>query len=137
MPITTAEIRPGIVAYLSATALNADITVQQPVNPTTRNGPFLCFAVNGDQTGWAPITGQHRVDRLEILAHWRTGGTPAWLQTDQYLNDGDTTYVGSKASFVAASQATDTLTMANRPKVTRQGVAAVLAEVRAKGGLVP
>lgn len=137
MALTLLEVRAGTVAYLDVAVLNADPLVQKPANPTTRNGPFVCFAVNGANTGWAPITGQYSQDRLELQQAWRTGGAGGWQQADQYLNDGDTTYVGPSSSFVAASQHTDTFRALNRPKLARAGVAAVVAEIKAKGGLIP
>lgn len=137
MPITVAEIRSGAVAYLDASTLNDDPEVTNPEHPTTRNGPFVCFAVNGQRSGWAPISTQFREERLLIEESWRLSGAGAWRNADQYLNDGLTTYVGPNASFAGASQNTDTFRAANRPRVNAEGVAAILAEIQNQGGNVP
>ena len=137
MALSSAQIRPGIVAYLDAAALNADAAVVKPVSPTTRNGPFLCFARSGQMSGWAPISTQHRDERLLISQEWRVSGGGSWQQDDQYLNDGSTTYVGPNASFIAAATATDKFDAATRPRVLPAGVTAVVGEIQARGGKVP
>jgi hypothetical protein len=137
MPLSAAEIRPGVVAYLNAASLNIDPAVSRPQSPTPRNGPFLCFAVNGSNTGWTPISNQVRAERLLIEPAWRLGGGDAWQHTDQYLNDGATTYIGPKASFVTAAATTDKYNAQGRPRVSAAGVAAVLQEVQAQGGAAP
>lgn len=137
MPIAISEIVPGAVAYFDVTILNRDPTVTKPASVTTRSGPFLCFAVNGDVSGWAPISTQWNKDRVLIERAWRSGGSDKWLAEDQYLNDGSTTYVGPHAAFVTASQTQDKKTPATRPRVEADGIAAVIEEVRRRGGNMP
>jgi hypothetical protein len=137
MPITIAEIVPGAVAYFDVDVLNGDPTVTQPASETTRSGPFLCFAVNGNTSGWAAVSTRWNKDRIRIERAWRSGGADKWLAEDQYLNDGSTTYVGPHDAFVAASRIQDKKTPATRPRVEPDGVAVVAAEVQRRGGNMP
>ncbi len=123
MPLQADEIVPGAVAYFDAAGLNADEDVSRPAFPTTRNGPFVCYQQIGDRSAWK---------RLAIMAEWRSGGSPAWREGDQFVNDGATTYAGPAEAFVRA--ATDEAPFRVRPAVSEPGVAAIVAEVRHRGG---
>jgi hypothetical protein len=132
MPLRAEDIAAGAVAYFDVGTLNADEDVSRPAFPTTRNGPFVCYQQVGNQSVWTPITTQFRRERLEIKAEWRSGGSPAWRENDQFVNDGATTYGGPADAFVWA--ASDEAPFDVRPAVTEPGVAAIVAEVRQRGG---
>lgn len=139
MVLTLPEIVPGVVAYFDHKALNGDPHVVKPASPATHSGPFLCFAVTKDATGWASITNEQREDakRIEIKKEWRSGGMGKWLSEGQFLNDGSTTYVGPNASFVTASRVQDRVSARQRPRVLKEGIDAVLAEITRRGGRMP
>jgi hypothetical protein len=134
MPLTNAEIKVGIVAYLDVEALNSDSSVTKPSSLATRNGPFVCFATKGQESAWVEISTQYREERLEIEKAWRKGGAGAWLSEKQYVNDGSSSYVGPKMSFVAASVGVDKFTATTRPRVSPDGTKAILEEVTSRGG---
>jgi len=134
MALTLKEVQPGIVAYFDVSVLNGSQTVRKPASPTSRNGPFVCFAVVGDCSAWAPISKEYRSERVEIKKQWRLAGGGAWKKSDQYLNDGSTTYVGPSKAFVEAAAVVDTYNASGRPRVAPDGVAAIIAEVRSRNG---
>lgn len=134
MPLTNSEIKIGIVAYLDVAKLNSDAAVTKPSSLATRNGPFVCFATKGQVSAWVEISTQHREERLEIKREWRKGGAGAWLTDKQYVNDGSSSYVGPKGSFVLASVGVDKFNAATRPRVATDGIKAVLEEVTSRGG---
>jgi hypothetical protein len=137
VPLAPNEIVEGAVAYFRVEILNADKDVLR-LEPTPRDGPFVCFQVEGGWSAWAPLTTQgppERPERIEIRAEWKLRGSVEWRGTAQYLNDGRNTYVGPNASFVAAAASELTFEPGVlRPRVTADGVAAVLAEVRERAG---
>jgi len=94
----------------------------------------VCFEPIEGRSAWAPISTQYRNERLAIDAAWRYDGAGQWLTSDQYLNDGATTYTGPDAAFVAAAVGQDRFTATTRPKVRAAGIAAIVAEVRNRGG---
>jgi len=108
--------------------------IAKPTTPMTRNRPFLCVQVVGDQSAWAPLTWTQGRDRLFIEPAWRYGGTAAWRNGTPYLSDRATTYVGSTATFIAASATTDTFLPHTRQRVNTAGIQAIVAEIRACGG---
>lgn len=134
MSITLAEVVCGVVAYFDVVMLNADARVTKPAAPTPRNGPFMCFEVDDYRSGWAPLTWQSKVERIEIEPAWRTGGTEAWKKNTPYLNDGATTYVGPTEAFVDAARSADTYRTETRQFVSAAGVTAVLSEINRRGG---
>jgi len=134
MPLTSAQIKVGVVAYLEVGVLHADNQIKQPPSPAPRDGPFVCFATSGQLSAWTEISTQAKDGRLELKAEWRKSGAGSWLTDAQYINDGRTTYIGPKSSFVAASQSKDKFQAQSRPRVTLEGVAAVVQAVRARGG---
>ena len=139
MALSLNEIVPGVVAYFDHKALNTGPGVVKPASPATISGPFLCFAVGKDTSGWAPLTTEQREDdrRIEIRKEWRSGGMGKWLTEAQFLSDGSTTYVGPNAAFVSASTIQDRVSTQQRPRVLKAGVDAVLAEIKTRGGHMP
>ncbi len=134
MSLTNAEIKAGVVAYFDVAKLNADPAVSKPQSLATRNGPFVCFATNDQSSAWVEVSTQYRDERLPIKDEWRKSGSGAWKTKPQYFNDGKSSYADPKASFVAAAVGVDNFTAANRPRVTDDGVAAILAEVIVRDG---
>lgn len=102
--------------------------MSRPAFPTTRDGPLVCFQQVGNKSAWTAVTTQFRRERLEIKAEWRSGGSLAWRENDQFA----TTYVGPADAFVWA--ASEELPFEVRPAVSALGVAAIIAEVRRRGG---
>ncbi|HJP89036.1 MAG TPA: hypothetical protein VJ850_08385 [Candidatus Limnocylindrales bacterium] len=134
MPLRPEDIDPGAVAYFEVAFLNSDPLVTGPAHPTNRNGPFVCYDHVNGQSAWSAITSQERPERLYLEPQWRQGGSNAWRNGAQYLNDGATTYAGPDASFIAA--AINEAPMNPRPTLSADGVAAVIVAVRARGGTI-
>lgn len=124
------EVEPGLVSYLDQSVLEADPAVLKtaPRQGDLRTGPFLCFAVEGESSSWAPLTGQHRGERLELPREWHDGGGLGWRERLSYLVDGANTYTGPRASFVAASHSERTAAT-DRARLSTVGVQAVQGEV--------
>ena len=62
MPLTTAQITIGAIAYFDVDVLHADKGIHVTGDPVTRdvNGnQFVCYKVSGDQSYWAPLTGTY------------------------------------------------------------------------------
>jgi hypothetical protein len=127
--LTDDEIAPGLVSWLDQVALNENAAVEKTArflgDPEPR--PFVCFARDGATSSWAPITGQHRKERLLLKPEWRVGGNARWTGQDQYLVDGANTYSGSNADFISAAE--DLTERGNRRALTEDGLTAVLEEV--------
>lgn len=125
------EIEPGLVVHLDPTPLEAhsDVTKTAPKQGEVRVGPFLCLAVEGDQSSWAPLTSQARPERLELVSAWRTGGEPGWRERANYLVDGANTYTGPNEAFTRASHPERT-GMDNRARLDSDGLAAVHQEIK-------
>ena len=130
--IGTHEIQPGLVVFMDTAALSADDRVGSAQNqPVFRSGPFLCVAVEGEESTWTCVTTEERAQRLPLDREWRSGGHPQWLRADQYLNDGANVWHGPTDAFVAASHREAT-TDRTRALLSPEGVAAVLAEIEAQ-----
>ncbi len=136
MPLALNEIAVGVVAYFDPALLLADAQVARPAVPVTRSGPFACVQCVAGRSVWSPITTQFRRERLEILPAWRAEGSVQWRTDTLYLNDGANTYVGPSASFVNAAVAETPFTVINRPCITAQGVAAIMAAITLRRGNV-
>jgi len=138
MALTIPELAIGVVAYFDVSALNVDRRVQPPPSPTPRNGPFVCVQVVHGRSTWAPLTWTHQSHRVLIEQQWRLGGTKAWREGTPYMNDGSTTYVGENEAFIEATATADTYLPHTRQRVSEQGVEALLANIRSRGGkLIP
>lgn len=134
MPLTEAEITPGVVAFFSVQALNSDNQIIKPTAPTTRNGPFVCFETNNNNSAWTPLTKIPREERLEIKKEWRLGGSRSWQTTVHYLNDGATTYTGTNKAFVAAATSADTYEPEKRRYIATDGVEEIRTRIKIRGG---
>ena len=135
MPFREVEIRPGMIAWFDVEALNNDRQVIQPASPPTRVGPFVCVEKVGGRSVWTEFTHVYSADRLLIDQSWIVNRPKAWGADETYLNDGRTTYVGPDRSFVDAASAQDTYQgTTSRPYLNRDGVAAVIREIRLRGG---
>lgn len=136
MPLTLAEIEPGIVAILDVSVLTADPRVMYDKTAGTfRNGPFVCVQVLGDKSLWVAITSKRdkRGLRLEIQKGWCIDGSQAWRSTTQYVNDARKPFVGSVLAFVSAGQAELPHHPHKRPRVSQDGVTAILQEMKKYG----
>lgn len=126
------EIEPGLVVHLDPAPLEADSDVKKtaPQQGEVRVGPFLCLALDGDQSSWAPpLTSQARVGRLELVSAWRSGGEPGWRERVSYLADGANTYTGPNQAFAKASHPERT-GVDNRARLDGDGLAAVHQEIK-------
>lgn len=123
------ELQPGLVSHLDQTMLSNDPAVLDTYpQKSTELRPFVCVAVNGEQSTWAPLTSTFRRERLEIKDQWRHGGIDMWRDRVCYLNDGANTYTGPNASFLAAS-AQELTDRPTRSQMSAEGVTAVAAEI--------
>ena len=123
------ELQAGLVAHLDQTMLTNDPAVLDTYpQRDTELRPFVCVAVDGDTSTWAPLTSTFRRERLRIEDAWRTGGIDMWRDRVCFLNDGANTYSGPNTSFMAASvqELTDAAT---RSRMALDGVEAVVAEI--------
>ena len=123
------EIAVGLVAYLDQAMLSADTSVTDTYpQQSSQVRPFVCIALTGDQSTWAPLTTAFRVERVQILPTWRTGGQASWSGLSCYLNDGANLYIGPKLAFVAASYPEQT-SRQSRSRMSADGIGAIQAEV--------
>jgi hypothetical protein len=124
------EIKIGMVSHLDQAILSNDPKVLDTYpQQSTELRPFVCVAKADDGTStWAPLTSTKRPERVEIVADWRVGGLPMWVDRPCYLNDGANVYIARPASIMAAShqEKTDRKT---RSIMSQEGVNAVLAEI--------
>lgn len=134
LPLVESDVRPGAVAYFGVAVLHRLDDVAQPRFPTTRDGPFVCFAARARRSAWSPLTTQSRPDRIRIPNAEVSGGVAYWKEKDLFLNDGATTYVGPNESFIRASQGVDDYPAAARPQFSAKALAAVRVAVARRGG---
>ena len=123
------DVRPGIVAYMSAKLLYEDLSVVRDpfINDFKEGRPYLCVSVTGDTSVWLPITTQDPFGgRLLLRREWRFGGSGRWLSGSHYIQALTRTFSGPTASFVAASQPCDVVPRWNRPRLSQAGLDAVL-----------
>lgn len=102
MALRLADIRVGAVAFLDHKVLLAEPGLHKGSDTIDRPGPFVCLQIKGKLSAWAPITSEHRPERLFIQEAWRRDGSDTWKTTDQYLTDGLNTWVGPNEAFVRA-----------------------------------
>lgn len=133
--MATFPIAEGIVLDLDVDCLNRDNGVQKPNFPTDRSGPFLCYCVVGEKSCWAPLTTQHRDERLELKLEWRrcNAAKSTWLTRRQFLNDGRTVYCGLSSVFCKAASV-DKISNGLLRCVTSDGIAAVRVEIERRRG---
>lgn len=131
--ISDEEIEPGLVVWMDGTALAADAEVTTttpfPGDPGTR--PFLCLERDGESSTWAQVTTTERLERVAFKQEWLSGGGPGWTSRQQFLVDGANVCIGPCSAFCAASAA-DRTGVGNRARLSKEGVAAALAEVEAQ-----
>jgi hypothetical protein len=128
------EIEPGLVARLDPAVLIEDGRVcntQDP--PVSREGLFVCVAIEGDQSTWAGLTTGGRRERLELKPEWRSGAYKRWRFAPQFLADGASVWCGPNEAFAAASwQEVSASGGRNRARLSEQGLAAVRREIEAQ-----
>jgi len=134
MPLRAFEIRPGCVAYLDSAILNSNDAVQKPASPTPRRGegkkldPFLCLQVSGAISSWTSLTSIHHRARLRLEQKWCIDGNDVWRGAATYTNA--ETYIGPTSVFVQAGTREIRFTDNPRPKVSRDGMLAVIEYMR-------
>jgi hypothetical protein len=136
MPLLETEIAPGVVAYFDHELLLREPEVERNDDAIDRPGPFVCIQVEGARSVWCAITSRHRPERLPIASSWREAGGPSWRVGDAFLVDGLNTYVGPSAAFVRAAAAERPFYPHLRPRISTEGIAAIIEEVRRQGGPV-
>lgn len=129
MTLLIEEIKPGIVAYMSAIALRADARVDMdPCADDPKEGrPYLCVSVTDAECTWLPLTSRDPMGtRLHLLPEWRLGGSRLWLMGRLYIQSFDRACYGPPEAFINASRPCDTVPSWNRPRIRPEGVAVVL-----------
>ena len=137
MPLTTAQITIGAIAYFDVDVLHADKGIHVTGDPVTRdvNGnQFVCYKVSGDQSYWAPLTGTYRHPRLPIDPNWVSNGYGALSAGTVWLQDGKNTYSGPNTSFIAATATEQAFNAGQRPMLSPAGMQAILKAIKARGG---
>lgn len=134
------EFFVGMIAYFTIDQLRANGNVRKTGgSPNASPRPFVAYAQDdaGD-TYWTALTTQEtQPNRTLIEEPWIQNATGR-LRTDPVVvNDGGHTYAGQAAEFATLSEQHDKFATANRPCITTDGVAAVLAAVVQRGGLFP
>lgn len=128
-------IRPGLVVLeFDPVDFLSQPDVVHTGNPATRLGPFVCIGVSGSHATWAGLTSRWRIERLEIPVSWRLGGPERWRMGRQYLTDGATRYQGPIAAGAAASWRTVFGSPQDLPRLSDDGLEAVILKVRASAG---
>lgn len=132
MPLSAEEVIPGAVAILNTTLLMSNKTVQSPTDGSSfRPGPFLCVQVSDGVATWLAITTKDKDGlRLELKKEWLLEGSEIWRNESQYINDARKPFRGPVAAFVKAGEAELPHQPHNRPRVSEDGVNAVLREMR-------
>lgn len=134
MPLTPHEIRVGSLAYLDHQLLLADPEIEHANVGIDRPGPFVCIEHRDGRSTWAPLTTEHREERLFIDPRWRREGSRLWKTENQYLNDGHNTFVGPDAAFLRAGTNENLFTRYRRPYITPAGIKAIIGEVGNRNG---
>lgn len=132
MPLLIEEIVPGVVAILDATILLAQPEIQYAEsNNKFRSGPFLCVQVKDGKALWVNITTQkdHRGLRLELKDEWRLDGSETWRGQPQFVHDARKSFIAPLEAFVVAGANELPHQPHKRPRVSNEGVQAVLAEL--------
>jgi hypothetical protein len=134
MPLSLHEVAPGAVAYFDHEVLLADPRIDRNDDSLNRPGPFVCVQVVGKESVWSAVTSEWRAERLLIEQEWRQGGSQRWVDQNQYLVDGLSTYLGPTDAFLRAAVRRIALAPHTRPQVLEQGIVAILAEIDKQGG---
>ncbi|WP_431103051.1 hypothetical protein [Roseateles noduli] len=134
MALTSGEISAGTIAYLDHELVLADPDIQQVNSSLDRDGPILCVQREPGVSVWTTITKVERVERLLLEQRWKLHGSPGWQADRQFLCDGLNTYIAKHASFVRAGANARPFSGYRRPRLHRDGVAAVLQAIKKRGG---
>lgn len=144
MPLTEPEIVPGAVAYFDPQVLNGWQDMKITGDPVTRNGPFLCYAQEGNVSRWTPLTSEDKLItdktgktfsvRVRIKIDWVARAYGLFEAGESFMQDGKNTYSGANASFILAASNIDMQTPATRPALNQQGLEAARDYVARRGG---
>ena len=137
MPLRLQDVKVGSIAYFDHTLLLAEPEIDKGDEGLNRPGPFVCVEIHGDRSAWCVITGEERPERLLIEDRWRRDGSDAWRLAPQHLQDGLATYLGPTEAFVRAAAGENAFVRYKRPRITAEGIKAILAEIEAQGGPLP
>lgn len=142
MPLTANEITPCCIAYIDPAILVADESVtitgrkrrlpdgSVNVSPTTRTGPFICTALDGQTCTWTPVTTQFREERVRLKAEWIRNGYGSLGIGSNYLLDGAHSFQGPVEAFVRAGSQEAPFETGQRPVLTAEGLAAIHDEMK-------
>lgn len=134
MALRLEDVFVGAVAYFDDELLMAETEIDGGDTSIDRPGPFVCVQVQGISSVWIPITGEFRPERLPIKAEWRLHGSDKWKEDDQYLGDGLNTFLGPNIAFVRAGAKESPFKIYRRPRISKDGVGAILEEIEKQGG---
>jgi hypothetical protein len=93
---------------------------------------FVCYKIEGPASWWAPLTSTARTERVRIDPSWLSCHRGKLGDGGVYLQDGKNTYAGPTQSFIAASK--NEVLIGPRAYLSADGVAAIVAEVKNRGG---
>lgn len=137
MPLHLDEIEPGIVAYIDTSILLSDSRVTRPNDDQFKSRPFLCVVVGAGKTLWLNLTTQpgRYNHRFALRPEWRLHGSRMWRTHPSFVNNPGEPYIGRDVSFVDAAR--DEMEMPfKRPRVSSEGIAAIVAEMAARNNLL-
>lgn len=124
------EIYVGLVYSFVSGKISSDPNIKMISQTTTDsvdNRPFVCIAIEGDDSLWAEVSTQKKTDggggdlRLEILPEWKkteNNFVNKWCTADQYIHG--CLYKGPSSSFCLTGN--DILEKGKRRFVTKDGV---------------
>lgn len=135
MALKHEEVKPGVVAYLSAASLAADKRVTISHGDRTRvfrDGPWLCVASNGQTAAWLPLTSKQHPEGLrhQLLRSQFRCGIYSFLTTSNYVHDLRQTRTGPVEAFVAASAIEFPRFSNDRPVLMPRALGEVIARMR-------
>ena len=131
------EIEPGVVAYFDTSILLSDPRVRHSAARVFRNGPFVCIEVGPGSTSWLEITSKpgRFNQRMPSLSHWKLHGSDTWRAIPAFLNYVREPFAGRDVAFCDATRFEHTFTQFLRPRISDEGVAAIVCEMQRRNGL--
>jgi hypothetical protein len=134
MALRVEDIFVGAVAFFDDELLLAETEIDSGGTAIDRPGPFVCVQVKDRSSVWIPVTGEFRPERLLIKPEWRQHGSDKWREDDQFVNDGLNTFLGPNEAFLRAGAKETPFNIYKRPRIKKQGIAAILEEIDKQGG---
>lgn len=134
MALRSTDIFVGSVAYFDDELLLSEEDIDAGDSEVDRPGPFVCVQTKGASSVWIAMTGESRPERLFVDPKWRMYGSDKWRQDGQYINDGLCTCLGPNEAFVRAGSKEAPFNKYRRPRISDEGIAAILLEIEKQGG---